>query len=124
MTGEERFARVKVPPILPRLVEVERRVYVPLEQVIAANLDALFPGMQIVEAHLFRVTRDADFDVEEDEAGDLLSAIEQELRRRRFGSAVRLEVDEGMPDEMREFLLAGVGLDRRGPLRGARACST
>ena len=111
VNGEERFARVKVPPILPRLVEVERRVYVPLEQVIAANLDALFPGMRIVQAHLFRVTRDADFDVEEDEAGDLLSAIEQELRRRRFGSAVRLEVDEGMPDEMREFLLAGVGLD-------------
>ena len=110
VSGEERFARVKVPPILPRLVEVERRVYVPLEQVIAANLDALFPGMTIVEAHPFRVTRDADFDVEEDEAGDLLSAIEQELRRRRFGSAVRLEVDEGMPEEMREFLLAGVGL--------------
>jgi len=111
VTGEERFARVKVPPILPRLVEVERRVYVPLEQVIAANLDALFPGMNVAGAHPFRVTRDADFDVEEDEAGDLLSAIEQELRRRRFGSAVRLEVDEGMPDEMRAFLLAGVGLD-------------
>jgi polyphosphate kinase len=110
-SGEERFARVKVPPILPRLVEVERRVYVPLEQVIAANLDALFPGMVVTQAHPFRVTRDADFDVEEDEAGDLLSAIEQELRRRRFGSAVRLEVDEGMPAEMREFLLAGVGLD-------------
>jgi polyphosphate kinase len=109
-TGEGRFARVKVPPILPRLVEVERRVYVPLEQVIAANLDTLFPGMQIVEAHPFRVTRDADFDVEEDEAGDLLFAIEQELRRRRFGSAVRLEVEETMPDAMREFLLAGVGL--------------
>ena len=70
------------------------RVYVPLEQVIAANLDALFPGVEVVEAHMFRVTRDADFDVEEDEAGDLLSAIEQELRRRRFGSAVRLEVEE------------------------------
>ncbi len=111
VTDEERFARVKVPPILPRLVEVERRVYVPLEQVIAANLDALFPGMNVAGAHPFRVTRDADFDVEEDEAGDLLSAIEQELRRRRFGSAVRLEVDQGMPDEMRAFLLAGVGLD-------------
>jgi polyphosphate kinase len=111
LTGEERFARVKIPPILPRLVEVERRVLVPLEQIIAANLDTLFPGMQIVQAHPFRVTRDADFDVEEDEAGDLLSAIEQELRRRRFGFAVRLEVDEGMPAAMREFLLAGVGLD-------------
>jgi polyphosphate kinase len=111
LTGEERFARVKIPPLLPRLVEVERRVLVPLEQIIAANLDTLFPGMQIIEAHLFRVTRDADFDVEEDEAGDLLSAIEQELRRRRFGFAVRLEVDEAMPPAMREFLLAGVGLE-------------
>ena len=110
VTGEQRFARVKVPPILPRLVEVARQVYVPLEQVIAANLDALFPGVQVVETHMFRVTRDADFDVEEDEAGDLLSAIEQELRRRRFGSTVRLEVDEGMPEQMREFLLSGIGL--------------
>ena len=110
VTGEQRYARVKVPPILPRLVEVERRVYVPLEQVIAANLDALFPGVQVVEAHMFRVTRDADFDVEEDEAGDLLLAIEQELRRRRFGSAVRLEIEEAMPEAMREFLLSGIGL--------------
>jgi len=110
VTGEQRFARVKVPPILPRLVEVSRRVYVPLEQVIAANLDALFPGVQVVEAHMFRVTRDADFDVEEDEAGDLLLAIEQELRRRRFGSAVRLEVEDAMPDPMRQFLLSGIGL--------------
>jgi polyphosphate kinase len=110
VTGEQRFARVKVPQILPRLVEVERRVYVPLGQVIAANLDALFPGVEVVEAHMFRVTRDADFDIEEDEAGDLLLAIEQELRRRRFGSAVRLEVEEAMPAAMREFLLAGIGL--------------
>jgi polyphosphate kinase len=110
VTGEQRFARIKVPPILPRLVEVKRRVYVPLEQVIAANLDALFPGVQVVETHMFRVTRDADFDVEEDEAGDLLSAIEQELRRRRFGSAVRLEVEVAMPEAMREFLLSGIGL--------------
>jgi len=110
VTSEQRFARVKVPPILPRLVEVSRRVYVPLEQVIAANLDALFPGVQVVEAHMFRVTRDADFDVEEDEAGDLLLAIEQELRRRRFGSAVRLEVEDAMPDPMRQFLLSGIGL--------------
>ena len=110
VSGEERFARVKVPPILPRLVEAEPRVYVPLEQVIAANLDALFPGMHIVGAHMFRVTRDADFDIEEDEAGDLLLAIEQELRRRRFGSAVRLEVEERMPEAMRDFLLTGIGL--------------
>ena len=107
---EPRFARVKVPQILPRLVPLEEHVYVPLEQVIAANLDALFPGLEIVEAHPFRVTRDADFDIEEDEAGDLLSAIEQELRRRRFGSAVRLEVEESMPEAVLEFILAGIGL--------------
>ena len=93
--GEQRFARVKVPQILPRLVAVGRHAYVPLEQVIAANLDVLFPGLEIVESHPFRVTRDADFDIEEDEAGDLVSAIEHELRRRRFGSAVRLEVEDG-----------------------------
>ncbi len=109
-TGEQRFARVKVPQILPRLVAVGEHAYVPLEQVIAANLDALFPGLEIVESHPFRVTRDADFDVEEDEAGDLLSAIEQELRRRRFGSAVRLEVEDGMPAPVREFILDGIGL--------------
>ncbi len=108
--GEQRFARVKVPPILPRLVPVGPTTYVLLEQVIAANLDALFPGLEIVESHPFRVTRDADFDVEEDEAGDLLSAIEQELRRRRFGSAVRLEVEDGMPSGVRDFILDGISL--------------
>jgi polyphosphate kinase len=108
--GEQRFARVKVPQILPRLLAVEAHTYVPLEQVIAANLDLLFPGLEIVESHPFRVTRDADFDVEDDEAGDLLSAIEQELRRRRFGSAVRLEVEDGMPGGVRDYLLAGIGL--------------
>ena len=75
-----------------------------------ANLDALFPGLEIVEAHPFRVTRDADFDVEEDEAGDLLSAIEEELRRRRFGSAVRLEVEDTIPAPVRDFILDGIGL--------------
>ncbi|HEY6058150.1 MAG TPA: hypothetical protein VIV06_08960, partial [Candidatus Limnocylindrales bacterium] len=91
-TGERRFARVKVPPILPRLIEIDPGVFVLIEQVIAANLDALFSGMQIIETHLFRVTRDADITVEEDEADDLLLAIEEEVRRRRFGEAVRLEV--------------------------------
>ena len=110
VTGEQRFARVKVPQILPRLVEVKRHIYVPLGQLIAANLDALFPGMHVVEAHMFRVTRDADFDVEEDEGGDLLQAIEQELRRRRFGFAVRLEVEDAMPEAMRQFLLSGISL--------------
>jgi polyphosphate kinase len=116
-TDERRFARVKVPQILPRLVELEPHVYIPLEQVIAANLDTLFPGLEILEAHPFRVTRDADFDIEEDEAGDLLSAIEQELRRRRFGSAVRLEVEQTMPEDVLEFILAGIGLEPEGAYR-------
>ncbi|MDL2335394.1 MAG: hypothetical protein QFC55_05135, partial [Chloroflexota bacterium] len=80
-TGERLFARIKVPPILPRLMEVGQNTYVLLEQVIAANLDALFPGMEIVEHHLFRVTRNADFAIEEEEAPDLLMAIEEELRK-------------------------------------------
>ncbi len=88
-TGETRFARVKVPPILPRLIEVEPNHFVLLDQIIEANLDVLFSGMEILEHHLFRVTRNADLAIEEDEADDLLMAIEEELRRRRFGEAVR-----------------------------------
>jgi len=109
-TGERRFARIKVPPVLPRLVEVGVRTYILLEQVIAANLDALFPGMEIEEHHLFRVTRNADLAIEEDEADDLLMAIEEELRKRRFGAAVRLEVERSMPAATRELLLRGLGV--------------
>ncbi len=109
--GEERFARVKVPQVLPRFMQVEPSRFVLLEQVIAANLDLLFSGMIIHETHLFRVTRNADLELEEDEADDLLLAIEEELRRRRFGDAVRLEVDEGMPTAMRQILEKGVGVD-------------
>ena len=102
MTGVRRFARVKVPPLLPRFIElpgVDR--FVPLEVVIAANLDRLFPGMEIVSHHAFRVTRDADVEIEEDEAEDLLEAIQSVLRRRRRGaSPVRLEVDETMSPEV------------------------
>jgi polyphosphate kinase len=87
-TGERRFARVKVPPVLPRMWEVAPRTYVLLERVIAANLDMLFPGMEVETHHLFRVTRNADLDIEEDEADDLLMAMEEELRRRRFGKVV------------------------------------
>ena len=76
--------------------------FVPLEQVIAANLDALFPGMEIESYHPFRVTRNADLTLEEEEADDLLEAVEMELRRRRFGRAVRLEVDRDMTDEVRD----------------------
>ncbi|MDQ3127680.1 MAG: polyphosphate kinase 1 [Chloroflexota bacterium] len=109
-TGENHFARVKVPQILPRLYEVEPHRFVLLDQIIEANLDLLFTGMEIVEHHLFRVTRNADLAIEEDEADDLLMAIEEELRRRRFGEAVRLEVERSMPAKTRALLLRGLGL--------------
>lgn len=109
-SGERRFARVKVPQILPRLVEIEHHVFVLIDQVIEANLDLLFRGMEILETHLFRVTRNADLAIEEDEADDLLLAIEEELRRRRFGEAVRLEVERSMPAGTRALLLKGIGL--------------
>ena len=109
-TGEIRFARVKIPPSLPRLLEVERNKFVLLDQVIEANLDELFRGMEILETHLFRVTRDADITVEEDEADDLLLAIEEEVRRRRFGEAVRLEVERSMPEVIRHILVKGIGV--------------
>jgi polyphosphate kinase len=109
-TGEHGFARVKVPQILPRLLEVEPARFVLIDQVIEANLDALFPGMEVMEHHLFRVTRNADLALEEDEADDLLMAIEEELRRRRFGEAVRVEVERSMPGGTRLLLLRGLGL--------------
>lgn len=109
-TGEVRFARVKIPPSLPRLFAVGREQFVLLDQVIEANLDELFRGMEILETHLFRVTRDADITVEEDEADDLLLAIEEEVRRRRFGEAVRLEVERSMPEATREILMRGIGV--------------
>jgi polyphosphate kinase len=105
-TSVRRFARVKVPPLLPRfsvLPDGER--FVPVEVVIASHLERLFPGMEIVSFHAFRVTRDADVEVEEDEAEDLLEAIQSVLRRRRRGaSPVRLEVDETMSPEVLELL--------------------
>jgi polyphosphate kinase len=107
VTGESRVARVKVPPVLPRFIVMsDGERFVPLEQVIAAHLTTLFPGMTIGRHEAFRVTRNADLAVEEDEADDLLVAIEMELQRRRFGRAVRLEVAEGMGDPVRELLMA------------------
>jgi polyphosphate kinase len=105
-THEQRFARVKVPPLLPRFVPLDGGGrFVALEQLIAANLPRLFPHMEIGRHHAFRVTRNADLDLEESEADDLLAAVETELRRRRFGRAVRLEVDRGMPAVVRDLLL-------------------
>jgi polyphosphate kinase len=92
-TREQRFARVKVPPGLPRLMPVDAHL-VPLEQLMAAHIDRLFPGMDVVECVRFRVTRDADFDISED-ADDLLGAVQDQLRQRRFGHVVRLEIQEG-----------------------------
>jgi polyphosphate kinase len=104
-TGERRIARVKVPPVLPRFVVMpDGERFVPLEQVIAAHLDSLFPGMTVGQHHAFRVTRNADLALEEDEADDLLVAIEMELRRRRFGRALRLEVGADMSEETIELL--------------------
>ncbi|HEV7203175.1 MAG TPA: RNA degradosome polyphosphate kinase [Jatrophihabitans sp.] len=106
----QRFARVKVPNNVPRFVVVStspvETEYLPLEDLIAAHLPALFPGMEVVEHHLFRVTRNADFEVEEDRDEDLLQALERELMRRRFGPAVRLEVTDDIDEEVVE-LLAG-----------------
>jgi polyphosphate kinase len=108
------FARVKVPKeMLPRFVPAgEGTTFVALEQLIAANLDALFPGMEIVDHGFFRVTRDADFDIS-DEADDLLRAVEAELRRRRFGEVVRLEVDSEMSAELRDELIEALEVEAR-----------
>jgi polyphosphate kinase len=105
------FARVKVPKeVLPRFVEIGENTFVPLEQIIAEHLDALFPGLDIISYDLFRVTRDADFEVN-DEADDLLQEVEEELRRRRFGEVVRLEVGAGMDPLLRSKLIEWLGVD-------------
>jgi polyphosphate kinase len=112
---EDTFARVKVPTeMLPRFVALDDdpNTFVTLEEVIAANLDALFPGMEILSHGFFRVTRDADFEVS-DEADDLLQAVEAELRRRRFGEAVRLEVDKGTNASVRSLLRVALDLEER-----------
>ncbi len=110
-SGEERFARVKVPELLPRFLRVGRKgIYLPLEHVIAHSLTALFPKMEVTECAAFRVTRDADFEVS-DEADDLLEAVELELRRRRFGGTVRVEVSESMSEGMLESLKSGLGVE-------------
>ncbi len=122
----EHFARLKVPGTLPRLVPIKRssgatrkdgtvpynHYFVWLEQVIAAYLDALFPGMKVVEAHPFRVIRDADTAIQELEASDLLESIEQSVRQRRFGSVVRVTLHETMPANIRDILIENLELER------------
>ncbi len=125
--GETHFARVKVPSILPRLLQVDDIInpdrtidtngtfsakFIWLEGLIRANLSLLFPGMEIVEAHRFRITRDTDIELQEDEADDLLSVIEENLRQRRFGKVVRLEVSARMPDFMLETLIENLQLTK------------
>ena len=108
--GTEVYARVKVPKeVLPRFVSISKDTFVPLEEVIARHLDALFPGMEIVSHNLFRVTRDADFEIS-DGADDLMQAVEDELRRRRFGEVVRVEVGAGIEPDMRERLIDWLGI--------------
>jgi len=126
-SGKEHFARVKVPETLPRFISVdargrasqvtdasslsdEPRSFVPLEDVIAAHLDYLFPGMELTDHYTFRVTRNEDVEVEEDDAENLLKAMEKELLRRRFGPAVRLEVAEDLPPRIRELLVRELGI--------------
>jgi polyphosphate kinase len=113
VTGAETFARVKVPKeVLPRFVDIGDETFVPLEDVIARHLDELFPGMEILSHDFFRVTRDADFTIS-DEADDLLRAVETELRRRRFGEVVRVEVGSGMSQDMRERLIEWLEVEER-----------
>jgi polyphosphate kinase len=109
-TGAELFARVKVPPLLPRFLSVGNDKFVPLEDIIAAHLSELFPGMQIVQHHAFRVTRNEDLEVEEDDAENLLQALERELMRRRFGPPVRLEVENSIDPHVRDLLVRELGI--------------
>ncbi len=113
LSGDRRFARVKVPEVLPRFWPVgEGGRYLPLEQLIAAHLGTLFPGMEIEESSAFRVTRDADLEID-DQSDDLLQAMETELRRRRFGDVVRLELEARTSPEMREQLIHHLGVTAR-----------
>jgi len=109
-THNELFARVKVPPSLPRFLSVAKQRLVPLEDVISAHSNMLFPGMQIVQQHTFRVTRNEDLEVEEDDAENLLQALERELMKRRFGPPVRLEVENSMDEHVLELLISELGV--------------
>jgi len=123
--GQKHFARVKVPPSLPQLVPIKRssggvrkdgtvphdHYFVWIDDVISANLKTLFPGMQVVEAHPFHVTRNADFEIQEVEALDLLETMEASVRRRRFGPVVRLMINKNMPRHIRDILAENLRVD-------------
>jgi polyphosphate kinase len=111
VTKEARFARIKLPPIVPRLIPVDDKgTFTFLGSLVSANIEALFPNMRTAKCYLFRVTRDADHDIKEDEASDLLRTMQQHIRRMRFGDAVRLEVSASMPSEMVSFLTEALQL--------------
>ena len=107
----ERFARVKIPPNVDRFVRLGKDRFLPLESLVAAHLDSLFPGLEVVDHHPFRVTRNADLDVEEDRDEDLLQALERELARRRFGPAVRLEVTDAIDTKILDLLTKEIEVD-------------
>ena len=109
-TGKQHFARVKVPPIFDRFVPLGNQRFVPLEDVIGEHLKRLFPGMEVLEVHTFRVTRNEDLEVEEDDAENLLAALEKELLRRRFGPPVRLEVEQSMTQGVLDLLVTELGV--------------
>ncbi len=111
-TGDRRFARLKVPNVFPRLLECSPGRFIPAEQIIGAKLDRLFVGMVVENWAAFRVSRNGDLTVEEEEADDLLEAVEMELRRRRFNQAVRLEVAADIGDEILDLLLRELDLSR------------
>jgi polyphosphate kinase len=116
-TGQTIFARVKVPPLLPRFLSAGPNRFVPLEDVIAAHLNQLFVGLDILEHHAFRVTRISDLEIDEDVTENLLQSLERELMRRRFEPAVRLEVEESVSDDVLERLITELDVDRRAVYR-------
>jgi len=112
-TGATMFARVKVPALLPRFLTVARRRFVPLEDVIAAHLTELFAGLDILEHHVFRVTRTRDLEVDEDVTEDLMQSLERELQKRRFEPAVRLEVEDSISSDVLDKLVTELDVDHR-----------
>ena len=112
--NEVRFVRIKVPPVVPRLIPIKdgELKFALVEEVIEANIHNLFPSMNLSKGHLFRVTRDADVEIRDDKAADLLALIKESLRERRFGLAVRLEVSSSMPGEMVEYLINALHIEK------------
>ena len=116
-TGGTMFARVKVPPLLPRFIALAQRRFVPLEDVIAAHMGELFVGLDVLEQHAFRVTRTRDLEIDEDVTENLLQSLERELLRRRFEPAVRLEVEESISSDVLDRLVTELGIDRQAVYR-------